>query len=144
MKLSTVSIALAIAIFVATLPHGVGAWLIRSTHLEPVVERLHSTQVLLASPQKYAKAIAKEKLNNIFGKKARHEWTALARLWGKESAWNWKAKNPYSSAYGIAQVLNTPKDSTIEYQVNQGLKYIVHRYGTPTKAWAHWQSNGWY
>jgi len=40
--------------------------------------------------------------------------------------------------------LGTPLDSTIEYQVSKGLKYIVHRYGTPTIAWSHWQSNGWY
>ena len=90
-----------------------------------------------------AKMIAKEKVNKMFRNPAR-EWAALSKLWGKESAWNWKAKNPHSSAYGIAQVLGTPKGSTIEYQVNMGIKYIVHRYDTPSKAWAFWQRNGWY
>jgi len=33
MKLTTVSMLSAIAVFVATLPHGVGAWLVKSTHL---------------------------------------------------------------------------------------------------------------
>ena len=33
---------------------------------------------------------------------------------------------------------------SIEYQENMGIKYIVHRYDTPSKAWAFWQRNGWY
>lgn len=141
MKLSTVSTMTAIVIFAATVPHGVGAWLVRTT--EPIVIKL-SGEVVLASPRLYAKTYAKEKVNKMFGKKSKAEWQALAKLWGKESAWNWKAKNPHSSAYGIAQVLGTPKDSTIEYQINRGLKYIVHRYDTPQRAWAFWQRNGWY
>ena len=143
MKLSTVSIMSAIVIFVATLPHGVGAWLIKTTHTEGIVQKLSNRQVVLASPKLYAKTYAKEKVNKMFSKPNR-EWKALAKLWGKESAWNWKAKNPHSSAYGIAQVLKTPLDSTIEYQVNMGIKYIVHRYDTPTKAWEFWKRNGWY
>jgi len=143
MKLSTVSTMSAIVIFVATLPHGVGAWLIKTTHTEGIVQKLSNRQVVLASPKLYAKTYAKEKVNKMFSKPNR-EWKALAKLWGKESAWNWKAKNPHSSAYGIAQVLKTPLDSTIEYQVNMGIKYIVHRYDTPTKAWEFWKRNGWY
>lgn len=143
MKLSTVSTISAIAIFVATLPHGVGAWLVKTTHLEPIVVKLSAESVVLASPKLYAKSYARGKVNKMFSKPNR-EWKALAKLWGKESAWNWKAKNPHSSAYGIAQVLRTPLDSTIEYQINRGLKYIVHRYDTPQKAWAFWQRNGWY
>ena len=141
MKLSTVSTISAIAIFVATLPHGVGAWLVKTTN--PIVVKLSGESVVLASPKLYAKSYAKSKVNKMFSKPNR-EWKALAKLWGKESAWNWKAKNPHSSAYGIAQVLRTPLDSTIEYQVNMGIKYIVHRYDTPTNAWKFWQRNGWY
>ncbi len=144
MKLSTVSILSAIAIFVATLPHGVGAWLIKSLPLEPVITKLHSKEAVLASPKLFAQSIAKKKLNKMFGKDAKKEWKALTKLWGKESAWNWKAKNPHSSAFGIAQVLGTPEGSTIQYQVNKGLEYIVHRYDKPTNAWAFWQRNGWY
>jgi len=141
MKLSTVSTISAIAIFVATLPHGVGAWLVKTT--QPIVQKLSAEQVVLASPRMYARQYAKKKVNKMFSK-PNQEWKALAKLWGKESAWNWKADNPHSSAYGIAQVLGTPHDSTIEYQVNRGLKYIVHRHDTPKKAWAFWQRNGWY
>jgi hypothetical protein len=144
MKLSTVSIISAFVIFAATLPHGVGAWLVKMTHTESIVQKLSHREVVMASPRLYARQYAKEKLNKIFGKKAKVEWQALAQLWGKESAWNWKAKNPHSSAYGIAQVLGTPRNSTIEYQVNMGIKYIVHRYETPTNAWKFWKRNGWY
>ncbi len=128
----------------ATLPHGVGAWLIKSLPLEPVITKLHSKEAVLASPKLFAQSIAKKKLNKMFGKDAKKEWKALTKLWGKESAWNWKAKNPHSSAFGIAQVLGTPEGSTIQYQVNKGLEYIVHRYDKPTNAWAFWQRNGWY
>jgi ABC-type microcin C transport system duplicated ATPase subunit YejF len=143
MKLTTVTIMSAIAIFVATMPHGVGAWLIKTTHTESLVRKISDREAVMASPVLYARTYAKEKVNKMF-RNPNREWSALAKLWGKESAWNWKANNPHSSAYGIAQVLGTPQGSTIEYQVNMGIKYIVHRYDTPSKAWAFWQRNGWY
>lgn len=141
MKLTTVSMLSAIALFVATLPHGVGAWLVKSIHQEAGCVKLFAIQPI--DHKTRAKILARYKVNQMF-ENADRQWSALAKLWGKESAWNYKAKNPTSSAYGIAQVLNTPRNSTIEYQVNNGLKYIVHRYGTPERAWAFWQRNGWY
>lgn len=141
MKLTTVSMLSAIAVFVATLPHGVGAWLAKSTHLGTECVKLFAIQPLDHKTQ--ARMLARYKVSKMF-KDADLQWSALAKLWGKESAWNYKADNPRSSAYGIAQILNTPRNSTIEYQVNNGLKYIVHRYGTPERAWAFWQRNGWY
>ena len=142
MKLSTISVISAIAIFAATLPHGVGAWLIKTIPLKPIF--LETTEVVPCSPEVRAKSIAKEKVYKTFSKNAKAEWQALAKLWGKESGWNYQANNPYSSAYGLAQVLNTPEGSTIQYQVNKGLEYIVHRYDKPTNAWAFWKKNGWY
>ncbi len=145
MKLTTVSMLSAIAIFVATLPHGVGAWLIAHTPLKSTsVELAGGMKAIQIDHKTFAKAIARSKVFSMFGKDGGRQWSALAKLWGKESAWNYKAKNPSSSAYGIAQVLKTPRNSTIEYQINNGLKYIVHRYGTPAKAWAFHQRNGWY
>ena len=51
MKLTTVSMLSAIAVFVATLPHGVGAWLVRTIHpevgcvklfaIQPVDQKIH-------------------------------------------------------------------------------------------------------
>lgn len=144
MKLSTVSWLTAIAVFVATVPHGVGAWLVKSIRPEvgPLVQPVIEIPRLI-DHKMMAKSIARRKVNEMFDNPKR-QWSALAKLWGKESAWNHKAQNPTSSAYGIAQVLGTPRNSTIEYQINRGLKYIVHRYGTPERAWAFWQRNGWY
>ena len=84
--------------------------------------------------------------------KSHEEWTCLAKLWGKESAWNPKAANPVSTAFGIPQFLNStwvnygypirPKDPII--QVQAGLKYIKARYKTPCRAWKHWNKKGFY
>lgn len=72
------------------------------------------------------------------------EWKALAKLWGKESGWRHEAANPKSSAYGIAQVLNTKPGTPAPLQIERGLEYIQHRYDKPSAAWAHWRANGWY
>lgn len=74
----------------------------------------------------------------------RAEWRALLKLWGKESAWNHQADNPKSSAYGIAQVLNTKQGTPAPLQIEKGLAYIEHRYGKPSVAWAHWRKHNWY
>jgi hypothetical protein len=74
----------------------------------------------------------------------RAEWRSLLKLWGKESAWNHHADNPDSTAYGIAQVLNTKPGTPAPLQIEKGLEYIHHRYGKPSIAWAHWRKHGWY
>jgi hypothetical protein len=74
----------------------------------------------------------------------RAEWRALAKLWGKESAWKHDAANPESSAYGIAQVLKTRRGTPAPRQIEKGLEYIAHRHGKPSVAWSHWRKNGWY
>jgi hypothetical protein len=74
----------------------------------------------------------------------RAEWRALLKLWGKESAWKHDADNPTSSAYGIAQVLNTRHGTPAPLQIEKGLEYIAHRYGKPSVAWSHWRKRGWY
>jgi hypothetical protein len=84
--------------------------------------------------------------------RSHQEWGCLAKLWGKESAWNPEAANPHSTAFGIPQFLNQtwriygypirPKDPII--QVEAGLKYIKSRYKTPCRAWKHWNKKGYY
>ena len=88
----------------------------------------------------YAKALIKIQYPNW----NRSEWSALAKLWGKESGWKHTADNPESTAYGIAQVLNTKPGTPAPLQIERGLEYIKHRYEKPSVAWAHWRSNGWY
>jgi hypothetical protein len=79
------------------------------------------------------------------------EFGCLERLWGKESGWNPNAQNPSSTAYGIAQFLNSTwagtgiaKTSDGYRQIDAGLIYIEKAYGSPCGAWAKSQSSGWY
>lgn len=74
----------------------------------------------------------------------RSEWAALDKLWTHESHWNHKAANDKSTAYGIAQVLNTKVGTPAPQQVARGLSYIKHRYGKPSIAWRHELKHGWY
>jgi len=88
---------------------------------------------------------------------AEHGWTqdqfgCLDSLWSRESGWNPRAANPYSSAYGIPQALPGSKMSSAgpdwqynpETQIRWGLGYIESRYGSPCGAWGHSQASGWY
>jgi hypothetical protein len=90
------------------------------------------------------KAYTKAYIKETYPKWGRNEWSALGKLWGKESGWNHLADNPHSSAFGVAQVLNTDPNTPAPLQVAKGLEYIVHRYDLPSVAWAHWRKNGWY
>lgn len=80
------------------------------------------------------------------------QFSALDKLWTRESGWNELAKNPSSGAYGIPQSLPGTKMASAgkdwktnpATQIKWGLGYIAGRYGSPTKAWAHSQSTGWY
>jgi hypothetical protein len=65
------------------------------------------------------------------------------KIFMKESRFDHLAKNQQgSSAYGIAQMLGEKsKDPAV--QVLRAYRYIVHRYGTPCKAWSH-HTRGWY
>ena len=80
------------------------------------------------------------------------DFKALVKLWNKESRWNPYACNSSSGAYGIPQALPASKmavygtDYLTNYktQINWGLNYIKSRYGTPTAAWNHSCSKGWY
>jgi hypothetical protein len=77
---------------------------------------------------------------------------ALIKLWDKESGWNYRAKNPSSSAYGIPQALPGSKMAASgadwatnpTTQIRWGLQYIAERYGNPLAAWAHSQRLNWY
>ena len=86
-----------------------------------------------------------------------YSWTeedyyALVKLWTKESDWNPNSHNKSSGAHGIPQSLPANKMAsegddyyTNGYtQIRWGLKYIKQRYGTPLKAWQHFQNKNWY
>lgn len=82
---------------------------------------------------------------------AASQMAPLIKLWNKESGWNPNAQNPTSSAYGVAQFLDStwgsftyPKTSDGRKQVYDGLEYIGGDYGSPAAAWAHEVANNWY
>ncbi len=84
------------------------------------------------------------------------EWSDLVSLWNRESGWSNTAMNPSSGAYGIAQALPSTKypksgqppsqggSSNATAQISWGLSYIKTTYGSPSAAWAHETSAGWY
>lgn len=88
-------------------------------------------------PKQSAKEFAKSQLSS------NKEWGCLARLYGKESAWNHKARN--GSHYGIPQGRSKYlKTASPQEQVTWGLNYIHHRYSKPCKAWQHWLEYNWH
>jgi hypothetical protein len=80
------------------------------------------------------------------------ELEPLIYLWNRESGWNPNSHNRRSGAHGIPQALPGSKMASEgsdymtnpEPQIRWGLKYIAGRYGSPSAAWAHFQSHGWY
>ena len=80
------------------------------------------------------------------------DFNCLVALWNRESGWNPNAYNSRSGAYGIPQALPASKMATAgtdyrtnyKTQINWGLGYIKSRYGSPSAAWNHSQSKGWY
>ena len=71
------------------------------------------------------------------------QFYCVDELWYKESRWNYKAKNPKSSAFGIPQILGLKELSPIK-QIDKGLHYIKHRYDNPCNALKHHKIKGWY
>ena len=104
-------------------------------------------QALVMTPKAYAKMEVIRHWNS------QNQYVCLARLWGKESAWNPKAYNPISvggrHAGGIPQILGLNPKLPHTTQIDLGIKYIKHRYKNPCRAWAFWLSKdkkgvGWY
>jgi len=71
------------------------------------------------------------------------QFYCVDELWYKESRWNYKAKNPKSSAFGIPQILGL-KELSPTKQIDRGLNYIKHRYSNPCNALKHHKIKGWY
>jgi hypothetical protein len=85
------------------------------------------------------KQITFHKMNYDF-----EQFYCLDEIVFKESRWNYKAKNPKSSAYGLFQILKSKEKDPIK-QIDNGLKYINARYdGCACTALAHHKAKGWY
>ena len=73
------------------------------------------------------------------------QYKCIATLYGKESAWNYKAYNSSSGTVGIPQGKSVYLlTATPIQQVEWGLRYIKHRYGTPCRALDHWKKHNWH
>lgn len=79
------------------------------------------------------------------------EFPCLVKLWQKESNWRPEAKSP-TNDYGIPQ-RNMPKHTKQEInkfrsnwakQIDWGVGYIRHRYGTACDALDHHKRHNWY
>ena len=109
----------------------------------PMTEKLKAS---ILQPKDYA-AYKSEKTYK-WGKK---QQKCLRALWGKESAWNFRAKSP-TDDYGIPQ--RHMRHNSVKQikdflkhphgQIDWGLRYIQSRYGTPCGAWAFHRKNNWY
>jgi hypothetical protein len=85
------------------------------------------------------KQITFHKMNYNF-----EQFYCLDEIVYKESRWNYKAKNPKSSAFGLFQILKS-KDKDPIKQIDKGLVYLNHRYqGNACKALAHHEAKGWW
>jgi len=88
----------------------------------------------------------------VYGWDNATQWQCLLDLWTKESNWRPNAYNKtpvYQNgeklhAGGIPQILGLDPDSSVEFQVAQGLKYIDYRYSSPCRAMSFWKANFWY
>lgn len=75
------------------------------------------------------------------------QWRCAVRLINRENmAWDVEAENRQgSSAYGLFQILHTPKGTPLREQTTRFLNYIASRYNNdPCAAWNHHQQHGWY
>jgi hypothetical protein len=108
---------------------------------------LPSSLVLAFTTNAYATTtnieIEKYKLYSHIKLTNHRQYLCLEKLWQRESHWNPLADNKKSTAYGIPQLLKLKTNNPYE-QIDAGLKYISHRYGTPCKALSHHLKTGHY
>lgn len=68
----------------------------------------------------------------------------LLNLWQRESNFRPQALNRRSGAGGVPQILGLDPATPTRRQIERGLTYIAHRYGSPCLALRHHDQRGWY
>jgi len=114
---------------------------------EPVIVQ----PVLVERTPEAAKAYAKTKMDD-YGWNTPAQWSCLEDLWTGESNWHPDSYNRIAvyqdgkprHAGGIPQILGLDPDTTVEYQIQRGMDYIVARYDTPCQANNFWHRHFWY
>jgi hypothetical protein len=143
MKLRTYIFLMIFVVFVGTLPHTVGALTLQNKIIQIEEEIVYRcANPAMREMKKIAREVGRMKVMAQFG--SIKEWKALDELWYIESRWDYTADNPRSTAYGIPQLLKMDPKTPLIKQIDLGLKYIKHRYGTPTKALKFHKKHGWY
>lgn len=143
MKLRTYVLLMIFVVFVGTLPHTVGALTLQKKIIQIEEEIVYRcANPAMREMKLIAKEVGKMKVMAQFN--SIKEWRALDELWYIESRWDYTADNPRSTAYGIPQLLKMDPKTPLVKQIDLGLKYIKHRYGTPTKALKFHKKHGWY
>ena len=105
-------------------------------HFHKVV-RVKALPMAFRYPKKYALQVLQSK---GYDKK---QYACLVKIWSNESHWNYRAKNPTSTAYGIGQLLiETSKDPAT--QIRDGIRYLIYRYGSPCQGWDFWKRHYYY
>ena len=152
MKLTKYQNQIAIGITAAVIGIGIGGYfnqeqVVAVTPPVPIIVKKVEPTAL--NPQE-ARLVAKKKLAD-YGWANEKEWKCLGWVWGKESAWNYQATSS-TNDYGIPQ-RNMPHHTKAQRaaflkdpikQIEWGLGYVKHRYGSPCKAKAFKERNGWY
>jgi hypothetical protein len=78
------------------------------------------------------------------------EWDSFNYIINSESNWNYKAKNPNSSATGLPQAMLSIHDVPDDYLTNPqtqilwGIQYIESTYKSPSNAWKFHLAHNWY
>lgn len=118
--------------------------------VEPVVVATPEPVLVERTPEA-AKEYAWTQLAE-YGWDTPNQRACLLDLWTGESNWRPNAYNKQAviqngerlHAGGIPQILGLDPDSTVEYQIMRGFKYIESRYDTPCEANRFWHRNFWY
>lgn len=115
-----------------------------STELASVAVMARAVE--MAKTKDGAKLVARDIAKNEYNW-GKNQFACLSKLWGKESAWNYKAHNLRSGAHGIAQALPAIKMEVVGTdwrtnpvtQMRWGMRYISLRYTNPCSAWMKWK-----
>lgn len=149
MKLTNYEHNIVLGIISAIIGVGIGSYFAQ----DPIIEKPVVAVKKVEKPVEVTPAVARK----IAAKKMKEygwgptQYKCLNWVWGKESAWNYKAVSP-TNDHGIPQrnMPNHTKAEKIAFlkdpikQIEWGLGYIEHRYDTPCGARAFKERNGWY
>ena len=110
---------------------------IQNTAIAQAPTKTNIEALALHEPKLYAQILVTQK-----GWTAK-QYACLNDIWTNESHWNYKAKSPISTAFGIWQGI-TETSHEPDVQIRNGIRYISYRYGNPCTAWKWWQRHYWY